>query len=379
MALCTFCDTHGPKVSFCSHGWNAHQRRDLLTRPALQESKSCEGCRSLPKQKRFLMSEDPKNRTIFVSGNIDDHPDEMVRSSLESIAKRCFSVESFGQTKNDKTGKDSFFVFSEKRTSSLVLAYNFIVPDNQYLRGFKRKYCLATALSDPSNLIESIDAIRRHMKDIVKSIKSQAEHRFKPVTNTSALVDHFRNRTNSYPLRNLSVVLDRLDFYNWLHYKFLGILNDLFHWKTETCISSALSTCSVTKVPTWDELKSAFGDDKIIFTVIRAALSNLTTEITNNPEPSNFQKGHDLLKVFFPHPSQECNPKSVDTHPPNNASIRVNVGQSLVECHNCSISVPELTCQMKAVLKSSSLPESVKLLQINRLKQELRSLSAVNV
>lgn len=143
IALCHFCEAHGPSAIFCTQTLRDTKLEELQLDQQQLDSKMCSACNSLG-QTNGLYSKDNESGATFLSTQTAALPD--VQMLVKQAAVRSLSCEI-------NSNKDGGFVFFGDSTRGHVLSHTFQVNDLQVGLIFTEKsakifvlYCIFTCI-----------------------------------------------------------------------------------------------------------------------------------------------------------------------------------------------------------------------------------------
>ncbi|XP_071326996.1 folliculin isoform X1 [Trachinotus anak] len=192
VALCHFCELHGPRTLFCTEalhppspspssqaGIPAPGDRDrdgdregegLTMRAnssASQRGEMCEGCRSLPASHPGFVSIDDETGIRFLS---HQHPRQpQLFSVVRQACVRSLSCE----VNNDVCpGREGPIFFGDEQ-HGFVFSHTFFIKDS-LARGFQRWYSIVMVAMDRIYLINSWPFLLRHLRLTIQSLQSTA-------------------------------------------------------------------------------------------------------------------------------------------------------------------------------------------------------------
>ncbi|XP_077382747.1 folliculin isoform X2 [Festucalex cinctus] len=190
VALCHFCELHGPRTLFCTEalhppspspssqaGATVPGDRDVdrdgegltmrANSSATQRGEMCEGCRSLPASHPGFMSIDDETGIRFVS---HQHPREpQLFSVVRQACVRSLSCEVTGDVCPGREGP----IFFGDEQHGFVFSHTFFIKDS-LARGFQRWYSIVMVAMDRIYLINSWPFLLRHLQLTIQSLQSTA-------------------------------------------------------------------------------------------------------------------------------------------------------------------------------------------------------------
>ncbi|KAM6967734.1 folliculin [Aplochiton taeniatus] len=186
VALCHFCELHGPRTLFCTEavhppppspqaGASLSGERDrdadregegLTMRAnssASQRGDMCEGCRSLPASHPGFVSIDEETGIRFLS---HQHPRQpQLFSVVRQACVRSLSCEVC-------PGREGPIFFGDEQ-HGFVFSHTFFIKDS-LARGFQRWYSIVMVAMDRIYLINSWPFLLRHLRLTIQSLQSTA-------------------------------------------------------------------------------------------------------------------------------------------------------------------------------------------------------------
>ncbi|XP_072316804.1 folliculin [Eucyclogobius newberryi] len=183
VALCHFCELHGPRTLFCTEalhppspsapsqlglalGDSDREGEGLTMRAnctATQGGEMCEGCRSLPASHPGFVSIDDETGIRFLS---HQHPRQsQLFSVVRQACVRSLSCEVC-------PGREGPIFFGDEQ-HGFVFSHTFFIKDS-LARGFQRWYSIVMVAMDRIYLINSWPFLLRHLKLTIQSLQSTA-------------------------------------------------------------------------------------------------------------------------------------------------------------------------------------------------------------
>lgn len=261
VALCHFCETHGPCILFCTQAFHsAHDAQLLmdsvppdkrvpyaprvggasvsheppasvseapvssLIQPPPQ-SDHCEGCRSVPTDQPGFISYDDQARISYISGQYPEQP--QLYSVLRQACVRSLNCEVC-------PGREGPIVFGED-SGCHVLSHTFNLQDSQ-ARGFRRLYSFIVVMMDRVFLINSWPFLVKHFRKLIDDLQAKADLIFssesdetKSTTSRSLRSslsgpDHLRRIRANQTGRSLVDITGDVDIFVYLHKYFVFLL-----------------------------------------------------------------------------------------------------------------------------------------------------------
>ncbi|XP_013868143.1 folliculin [Austrofundulus limnaeus] len=186
VALCHFCELHGPRTLFCTEALHppspdpssqvgtpvpgdrdGDREGEGLTMKAnssaTQRGEMCEGCRSLPASHPGFVSIDDETGIRFLS---HQHPRQsQLFSVVRQACVRSLSCEVC-------PGREGPIFFGDEQ-HGFVFSHTFFIKDS-LARGFQRWYSIVVVAMDRIYLINSWPFLLRHLKLTIQSLQSTA-------------------------------------------------------------------------------------------------------------------------------------------------------------------------------------------------------------
>ncbi|XP_017271090.1 folliculin [Kryptolebias marmoratus] len=187
VALCHFCELHGPRTLFCTEALHPpspdpssqigtpvpggdrdgdREGEGLIMRAnssAAQRGEMCEGCRSLPASHPGFVSIDDETGIRFLS---HQHPRQsQLFSVVRQACVRSLSCEVC-------PGREGPIFFGDEQ-HGFVFSHTFFIKDS-LARGFQRWYSIVVVAMDRIYLINSWPFLLRHLKLTIQSLQSTA-------------------------------------------------------------------------------------------------------------------------------------------------------------------------------------------------------------
>ncbi|XP_020783633.1 folliculin [Boleophthalmus pectinirostris] len=185
VALCHFCELHGPRTLFCTEALHPpspsppsqlglalgdrdgdREGEGLTMRAncsATQRGEMCEGCRSLPASHPGFVSIDDETGIRFLS---HQHPRQsQLFSVVRQACVRSLSCEVC-------PGREGPIFFGDEQ-HGFVFSHTFFIKDS-LARGFQRWYSIVMVAMDRIYLINSWPFLLRHLRLTIQSLQSTA-------------------------------------------------------------------------------------------------------------------------------------------------------------------------------------------------------------
>lgn len=266
IALCHFCELHGPSVLFCTQAFHEHfpvirsntakpgVSDDDKTEPVAQGKKAyygpaslmismqtgnasnsgssmeilsenCEGCCSmLPKLKRFICN-DHEAKVSYISSQYPMHPE--LFSLVRQACVRSLSCEVC-------PGREGPIYFGDNERGH-VLSYTFFMKDS-HARGFQRWYSVIMVMIDKMFLLNSWLFLTKNIQKLVSELQSLASKVYDAEQSeisqrtlrlnsvTSMTPDNFRRQRGNAKARSLTELTGDTSVFPRIHLWFTWIL-----------------------------------------------------------------------------------------------------------------------------------------------------------
>ncbi|KAL6109387.1 flcn [Pungitius sinensis] len=190
VALCHFCELHGPRTLFCTEALHPpspspsshagvpvpgdrdgdREGEGLTMRAdssATQRGEMCEGCRSLPASHPGFMSIDEETGIRFLS---HQHPRQPQLFSV--VRQACVRSLSCEVNSDVCPGREGPIFFGDEQ-HGFVFSHTFFIKDS-LARGFQRWYSIVMVAMDRIYLINSWPFLLRHLRLTIQSLQSTA-------------------------------------------------------------------------------------------------------------------------------------------------------------------------------------------------------------
>uniref|UniRef100_A0A1Q3FI03 Folliculin n=1 Tax=Culex tarsalis TaxID=7177 RepID=A0A1Q3FI03_CULTA len=243
IALCHFCEAHGPGLLFCTQTLretNIHQLDIAFD----CERKGCAACQSVGNS-TGLVSKDPDSNAHFVSSQIPVIPEtvEMVRKA----ALRSISSEVSSSSTASAVVADGGLVFFGDALRGHVLSHTFHLMDSQ-ARGFSKLFSIVILMKDKMFLLN----IQPYLADCLTKISKELQGYAKVVHEADLRAQGASNRaqrinqgfsTNSS--RSLVDLTGKESIFAYLHAHFSFVL-----WAGSRYLTESI-TLGSPSVPPW--------------------------------------------------------------------------------------------------------------------------------
>lgn len=254
IALCHFCELHGPSILFCTQSfhdsdgpWTTKENTEgnlpkkswYGPSESMQRSNSisgevsgekapdtCEGCLSMTGNQKGFISNDHEARVSYVSGQHPLHPD--VFSMVRHACVRSLSCEVC-------PGMEGPIFFGDNRRGH-VLSHTFFMKDSQ-ARGFQRWYSMIVVMMDKTFLLNSWQFLVKNFQYFIKELQEKAQkvydveqsecsqramrfNRFSRITTPN----NFRRQRGNTKGRSLTELTNDKNIFGILHLWFTWVL-----------------------------------------------------------------------------------------------------------------------------------------------------------
>ncbi|XP_061390407.1 folliculin [Musca vetustissima] len=168
IALCHFCEAHGPSAIFCTQTLRDTKLEDLYFNgpqsPTEPGHKQCPACNSVG-MTNGLYSKDNESGATFLSTQVSPLPD--VATLVKQAAVRSLSCEI-------THSKDGGFVFFGDTSRGHVLSHTFHVSDLQ-ARGFYQLFSIIILMKDKYFLLNTKPFLAEHLRRISLETQNSAK------------------------------------------------------------------------------------------------------------------------------------------------------------------------------------------------------------
>ncbi|XP_059621212.1 folliculin [Phlebotomus argentipes] len=163
IALCHFCELHGPLAIFCTQTLRETRLSDVLcTKKGDLLSKKCSACTSLDDSMVF-MTKDEAGQAKFVSSQ------QPVIGDVIPLVKQA----AFRSLSCEINNKDDGLVFFGDGSRGHVLSHTFQIPDSK-ARGFYRLFSILVLMKDKLFLLNIQPFLSHNLKKISAQLKEYA-------------------------------------------------------------------------------------------------------------------------------------------------------------------------------------------------------------
>ncbi|XP_018330974.1 folliculin isoform X1 [Agrilus planipennis] len=156
LALCHFCETHGPCVILCTQRFKQEPNQSSQNLSA-----SCDACFSINANQALICRENGK---MYVTTRVPLQQD--LAFLLKQAAIRSLSCE-------EETSKDGGSIYFGDSERGHVISHSFLLQDS-LARGFQRKYSVLMLMKDKVHLLNIWPSLSEHIKELIKDLQQQA-------------------------------------------------------------------------------------------------------------------------------------------------------------------------------------------------------------
>jgi folliculin len=252
VALCHFCEYHGPSVIMITQSVKDCQvpsedqpsKPDKISPTCVPDHKmygynklfpedqtkrhkgGCESCWSLSGPDNFIISNDHGGKQTFASSQTIINTDLM--NLIKHAVIRSISCEI-------SANREGPIIFSDPKASS-VLANNFFLKDSR-ARGFQRYYSIIVVGSEREHLISNYHNINTAVSQVIEPLQNMAKDKYNLETKTQIDLKEKcerlrantlnRRRGSAKAARNLKELTMNPNIYGTIHGQFVMILTSL--------------------------------------------------------------------------------------------------------------------------------------------------------
>lgn len=275
IALCHFCEGHGPQVMFCTQPTHPKEQTELsnedvaaslsnrVRSPSGDSSVSsksehtCEGCYSV---KTGFVSHDNDAPISYISSKYPNPTQPEIYSLVRNACLRSLSGEVC-------PGNEGAIFFGNDQQGH-VLSYTFQLKDN-LARGFQRKYSIIVMMMDKIYLLNSWPFLVPHLKLLIEHLQDKAGKvyeseqakcpqravRLKSSINAG---NFFQQRGGNNPARSLMELTKDKNIFKILHVAFVWILKACSNRITETLLEGPPTEDSIIDMEKQEETEEGF-------------------------------------------------------------------------------------------------------------------------
>merc|ERR1719410_2043423 len=294
VALCHFCEVHGPAPILVTQPHPRPAHHCLQARLRAADGGGCERCWSLGKDE-VILSPDTAAKQTFVSSQA------VLSKDLEPILRNAVIRAISCEVSCKREGP---IVFSDPSVST-VFANNFFLKDSK-ARGFQRYYSIVVLTKTREHLIANLDMVESSVEKIIDNIKTKAMKTFdmesldsKDFMDTKS---HSGRRRSMAALRNLREIVGDPDIYENVHQQFVAIIQSLQNVLKEKVFSGQVMKSSVTfpraSLSLIGSIEDQLGVQRFKI-LLHHILAGLAVQI-KSPEKILSRKIGDCLCIFLP-------------------------------------------------------------------------------
>ncbi|XP_063444836.1 folliculin-like [Mytilus trossulus] len=274
IALCHFCEGHGPQVMFCTQPTHPKEQAELSHEEAAAllsnrvrspsgdspvSSKSehtCEGCYSV---KTGFVSHDNDAPISYISSKYPNPTQPEIYSLVRNACLRSLSGEVC-------PGNEGAIFFGNDQQGH-VLSYTFQLKDN-LARGFQRKYSIIVMMMDKIYLLNSWPFLVPHLKLLIENLQEKAGKVYeseqskcpqRAVRLKSSMAGNFlQQRGGNNPARSITELTKDKNIFKILHVAFVWILKACSNRITETLLEGPPTEDSIIDMEKQEETEEGF-------------------------------------------------------------------------------------------------------------------------
>ncbi|EDV38867.1 uncharacterized protein Dana_GF25016 [Drosophila ananassae] len=165
IALCHFCEAHGPCAIFCTQTLRDTKLEDLqLEQP--QSQKTCSACNySMSRNNNAIYSKDVESGATFVSTKV---------AVLPEVANLVKQAAVLSLSNGTDSSKDGEFVFFGDSSRGHILSHTFRVADSQ-ARGYSQLFSFIVLMKDKYFLLNTKPFLAEHLKKVSSELQAAAK------------------------------------------------------------------------------------------------------------------------------------------------------------------------------------------------------------
>ncbi|XP_016991879.1 folliculin [Drosophila rhopaloa] len=165
IALCHFCEAHGPCAIFCTQTLRDTKLEDLPLEQQ-QTQKSCSACNySMGKNNNAIYSRDTESGATFVSTKV---------AVLPEVANLVKQAAVLSLSNGTDPSKDGEFVFFGDSSRGHILSHTFRVSDLQ-ARGYSQLFSIIVLMKDKYFLLNIKPFLAEHLKKVSSELQAAAK------------------------------------------------------------------------------------------------------------------------------------------------------------------------------------------------------------
>lgn len=272
IALCHFCEGHGPQVMFCTQPTHPKEQAELANEdgaasfsnrvrspsgesPLTSKTEhACEGCFSV---KTGFVSHDDDAPISYISNKYPNPSQPEIYSLVRNACLRSLSGEVC-------PGKEGAIFFGNDQQGH-VLSYTFQLKDSQ-ARGFQRKYSIIVMMMDKIYLLNSWPFLVPHLKIVIEHLQTKAskvydEEQTKNPQRSKRMAssgNYLQQRGGNKPARSLMELTSDKNIFKMLHVSFVWILKACSNRITETLLEGPPTEDSIIDMEKQEETEEGF-------------------------------------------------------------------------------------------------------------------------
>jgi len=166
IALCHFCEAHGPCAIFCTQTLRDTKLEDLPLDQQQQTQKSCSACNySMGRNNSAIYSRDTESGATFVSTKV---------AVLPEVANLVKQAAVLSLSNGTDASKDGEFVFFGDSARGHILSHTFRLSDLQ-ARGYSQLFSIIVLMKDKYFLLNIKPFLAEHLKKVSSELQAAAK------------------------------------------------------------------------------------------------------------------------------------------------------------------------------------------------------------
>ncbi|XP_037721298.1 folliculin [Drosophila subpulchrella] len=166
IALCHFCEAHGPCAIFCTQTLRDTKLEDLPLEQQQQTQKSCSACNySMGRNNSAIYSRDTESGATFVSTKV---------AVLPEVANLVKQAAVLSLSNGTDASKDGEFVFFGDSARGHILSHTFRLSDLQ-ARGYSQLFSIIVLMKDKYFLLNIKPFLAEHLKKVSTELQAAAK------------------------------------------------------------------------------------------------------------------------------------------------------------------------------------------------------------
>ncbi|KAH8362820.1 hypothetical protein KR084_001356 [Drosophila pseudotakahashii] len=166
IALCHFCEAHGPCAIFCTQTLRDTKLEDLPLDQQQQTQKSCSSCNySMGRNNNAIYSRDTESGATFVSTKV---------AVLPEVANLVKQAAVLSLSNGTDASKDGEFVFFGDSARGHILSHTFRLSDLQ-ARGYSQLFSIIVLMKDKYFLLNIKPFLAEHLKKVSTELQAAAK------------------------------------------------------------------------------------------------------------------------------------------------------------------------------------------------------------